>query len=65
MYFHLEVGFFKMLRMVNELRPFKLVFLLEVPHSSRVEARREFAGALDWVIAEGLLDFLDFPPTIR
>lgn len=64
-YLHLEVGFFKMLRWVNEVRPFKLVFLLDVPHPSRVEARRELVGALDWVVAEGLLDFLDSPPTIR
>ena len=64
-YFRLEVWFFEMLRRVSEVGPFKLVFLLEVPHSSQVEARRELARALDWVVAEGLLDFLDSPPTIR
>jgi len=51
--------------MVYGVRPFKLVFLLEVPRTSRVEARRELVGALDWVVAEGLLDFLESPPTIR
>ena len=60
-----EVGLFEMLREVNEVRPLKLVFLLEVPHSPKGEARRELARALDWVATEGLLDFLGSPPTIR
>jgi len=56
---------FKTLRTMNEVRPFKLAFLLEVPDSSQGEARRKLARALDSVIAEGLLNFLDSPPTIR
>lgn len=51
------------LRMVNEVRPFKLVFLLGM--SDFWEAQRELEEALDWVATDGLLDFLDSPPTIR
>jgi len=60
-----ETGFFETLRKVNKFKPFKLVFLLEVPHPSRAEARRKLVEALDWMMEEGLLDFLDSPPTIR
>jgi len=64
-YLHLEVGFFGMLRKVYGVRPFKLVFLLEASGTSRVDAQRRLAGALGGVVAEGLLDFLYSPPTIR
>ena len=57
------VPLFVELRAMNEVRPFKLVFLLETLGYS--EARRELEEALDTVTALGLLDFLDSPPTIR
>jgi len=57
---------FETLRAMSEVRPFVLVFLLEVPDFSQgEESRRKLARALDLVTAEGLLDFLDSPPTIR
>jgi len=56
---------FRTLRMMNEIKPFKLVFSLEVPDFSWEEARQKLARALDSVTAEGLLDFLGSPPTIR
>jgi len=56
---------FKTLRMMNEVRPFKLMFLLEIPNFPQEEARQKLARALDSVTVEGLLDFLDSPPTIR
>jgi len=52
------------LRTMHEIRPFKLVFLLEVAGHSR-EARRELTEALDSVTADNRLSFLDSPPTIR
>ena len=60
-----EDPFFETLRMMNGVRPFKLVFLLVVPDQSREEARWKLEEALDSVTARGLLDFLDSPPTIR
>jgi hypothetical protein len=60
-----EVPFFETLRTMNEVRPFKLVFLLEAPEKNRGEAQRMLTEALDLVTARGLLDFLDFPPIIR
>jgi len=65
---------FQTLRTMREVRPFELVFLLDMnsPHLRHGEARRnvvealrKFTKALDSVIAKGLLDFLDSPPTIR
>ena len=59
---HLPSGvMFDTLRTMNEVRPFKLVFLLVAVG----EARRRLVGALDSVTARGFLDFLDSPPTIR
>ena len=59
------VALFRTLRTMSEVRPFNLVFLLEVPNSHQREAQQQFVGALGLVAAKGLLDFLDFPPTIR
>jgi len=58
------VKFFGELRTVHEVRPFKLVFLLEIM-PDYLEARRELAEALDSLTTKSLLDFLDSPPTIR
>ena len=55
--------FFEALRTMNKVRPFKLVFLLEV--LDFWEAQQELAEALESATAKGLLDFLDSPPTVR
>jgi hypothetical protein len=60
-----EVALFETLRVMNRVRPFKLVFLLVALDSFRGEARRKLAEALDLVTAGDLLGFLDSPPTIR
>ena len=56
---------FEALRGLNEVRPFKLMFLYEGPYNGLGEARSILARSLDLVVAEGLLDFLGSPPTIR
>jgi len=61
----LDATLFETLRTMNLVRPFKLAFLVQVPHSSSTEGRRKFEAALATVIARGLLDFLESPPTIR
>ena len=60
-----DVGVFETLRKMNELRPFKLVFLPEGSGFSRGKARQGLADALDLVVSKGHLDFLASPPTIR
>ena len=57
-----QVSLFGTLRTVNEIRPFKLAFLLDV---SEGEVLRKLVGELDLVATNGFLDFLDSPPTIR
>ena len=59
-----QVALFQTLRMMNEVRSFKLVFLAEVPGFCLDEERQELAGALGSVIAKGLLGFLESPPDI-
>ena len=54
---------FEALHTMNEVRPFKLVFLLEV--LDFLETKQELAEVLDSANAKGLLDFLDSPPTVR
>ena len=54
---------FETLRKMNEVRRFKLVFLVEAENA--LDARREITAALVSVTAKGLLDFLDSRPTIR
>ena len=53
-----EVTLFETLHTMNEIRPFKLVFLLIGG------AQRDSVGALDLAIARGFFDFFDTPPTI-
>ena len=60
----LDLTLFETLGKMNEVRPFKLVFLTVASVFSREKVRWELAEALDFVIAEGLLDFLDSPPTM-
>jgi len=58
------ITFLKALQRMNGVRPFKLVFLLEV--SDFQEERRELTKALDSVTARGLLDFLiPRPPSVE
>ena len=57
--------FFDTLSAMNEVRPFKLDFLVQLPHPPSKGDRRGFEQALATVAAKGLLDFLDSPPTIR
>jgi len=62
-----DITFFKALRTMKEIRPFKLVFsfdtLAQIIHGEKEQ--RRLAEALDAVNAEGLLDFLDSPSIIR
>lgn len=59
-----NVTLFETLRLMTKVRSFKLVFLLHrFDHSSRKGQRLE--EMLGSAIAEGLFDFLDFPPAIR
>ena len=67
-----EVTMFETLRKMNEVRPFKLVFLFEGPspvpsggRSASVEARWKLKEALDYVVTNGFLNFLDSSPIIR
>ena len=59
-----EIALFETLRKMKGMRSFKLVFLLEPSDFYQENIRRELAGALDSVVANGSLDFLDSPPTI-
>jgi len=58
---------FDALRMVKEIRPFKLVFSSEIlsPSAYVEQIQRRLVEVLDQVNAEGLLNFLDSPSTIR
>ena len=59
-----DITFFHTWRRMNEIKRFKLVFLLEI--LGWPEGEREILEeALRSATAEGLLDFLDSPPTIR
>ena len=62
-----DVTFFGALRMMKEVRPFKLVFSFDslFPSIHDEEERQRLAEGLDLVNAKGLLDFLDSPPIIR
>ena len=60
-----EFELFETLDKMYQFNPFELVFLLDVLDSVYGEARRKFVEVLDSVTAEGLLDFLESPPTIR
>ena len=61
----MEVALLETLRKMNEIRPFELVFLLEVPQRNQEEARQKLAEVLDSVTAKFSFDFLGSPPTTR
>ena len=50
---------------MNEVRPFRLVFLLEVPYPYQEISRRWLAETLDSLTARGSFGFLNSPPTVR
>lgn len=56
---------FKTLREMNEVRPFKLVFLLEASDFHQEQVQRELVEALDVINANNSLNFLTSKPTIR
>ena len=60
-----EVMLFETLRTMNQVRPFRLVFLVAEPGPFWEVARQRVVEALDSLTARGLLDFLDSPHTIR
>ena len=61
-----DATLFKTLCAMNEVWPFKLVLLFEVPGYPRREVLRgSEEEALELMIAEGTFDFLDSSPTIR
>ena len=64
-YFRHGVPMFEILRKMYEVKPFKLVFWPEVSDSLQGEVQQKLEGSLNLVTTEGLLDFLDSPPTIR
>ena len=63
-----DMALLETLRMMNEVRPFRLVFLFPVLdefwRGFQWERRRELEEALDSVIAGGSFDFLNSPPSI-
>ena len=58
-----EAVLFNTLHKMYEVKPFKLVFLLEVSDTSDV--MQELVDALELVTMKGLLGFLNSQPTIR
>ena len=62
----LDVTFFKTLRMMDEIRPFKLVFSLHIRSQNHPPwARlRIFENAIESAMEDGL-DFLNSPPILR
>lgn len=60
-----DAALFETLLTMNEVRPFKLVFLLQLPRPPSREERRGFEQVLATVAAKGHFDFLDSLPTIR
>ena len=53
------------LRTMNKIKPFKLVFLLEVSGCSGEEMPQGLVEALDSAVVDDRLKFLGSPPTIR
>jgi len=62
---HSDITLFETLRAMNGVRPFILVFLLNLRRSPPEEALQVLMKALESANTEGLLDFLDSPPIIR
>ena len=60
-----EAELLETLDRINDVRPFKLVFLLEVSDSLRDLARQKVTEMLEILTTRGLLNFLDSPPALR
>ena len=61
-----DITFFETLRTMKGIRPFKLVFLLNIPSPPYDQRGRwRLVETLDRVRSKGLLDFLDSPPIVR
>lgn len=61
-----QVALLEDLRTMNKLRPFKLEFLVRVWMQEVEEMeRKRFERAVELVITGDLLNFLEFPPTVR
>jgi len=60
-----EAELLETLDRLNVVRPFRLVFLLEVSDPLRDSARQTVTEMLEILTARGLLDFLDSPPVVR
>jgi len=65
LYLPTEDTLFKTLREMNEVRRFKLVFLLEASDFHQEQVHRELVEALDLISANKSLNFLTSEPTIR
>jgi hypothetical protein len=59
-----DIALFHTLRKMNEIKRFKLVFLLRILNWTQGE-QRVFEEALASVVAKGLLDFLESPHAIH
>ena len=60
-----DTASFETLRMLNEVRPFKLVFLLQALDRPSTEVRQSLDSSFRSTVVEGLFDFLDSPPDIH
>lgn len=60
-----DVTFFKTLRTMNEVRRFRLAFLLQVHSPPTREGRSRLEGAVASLAEKGLLDFLNEPTAVR
>lgn len=61
----LDVTFFETLRMMNEVRSFRLVFLLQVHSPPARDGRLRLERTVESLTEKGLLDFLTSPATVR
>jgi hypothetical protein len=60
-----DARFFEILRVMSKIRPFNLVFLLQVSCPPSGERRRRFERATELLIEKELFAFLDSPVTVR
>ena len=60
-----DITFFETLRTMSEVRPFRLVFLLQVHSPPTKEARLRLGRVVESLIENRLLDFLNSPTSVR
>ena len=63
-HFLLDATSIETLRVMGTVRPFRLVFLLNVFDNLSKEVGQTLDSALRLDVTKGLFDFLDFPPVI-